>query len=283
MKLKKMFRMKLKSFLIILSFIQIICGNVEGQAAYVQMDKKLERLFNNIALSEKDSEKKLLNDSIIVVVDQYVNTDSVFNHRFSDLRYLGQIMSPDSLLKIITWNVPFTEGAHNYYCYILKRTTENTQPQLYKFTAASGANKIRTDTIYSQGDWYGALYYDVRPYTINNENVYLLLGMDFKDFFLTRKVIEVLTFTGNGKPVLGSQIFRKDGKLDFREVFEYSSKASMTLRFDSSNEVVFDHLSPFSPEYEGNFQYYGPDFSYDSFLLENGKWILKQDIDVRNK
>ena len=116
-----------------------------------------------------------------------------------------------------------------------------------------------------------------------NETLYILLGIDFKDFSLNRKVIETVSFTSDARLRFGSPVFRKDGKTDFREVFQYSSKASMTLRFDSGNEIVFDHLSPFSPEYQGNYQYYGPDFSYDSFLFENGKWILKQDIDVRNR
>jgi hypothetical protein len=196
---------------------------------------------------------------------------------------MGQITSPDSLLKIITWNVPFSEGEQKYYCYFLKRRSLNTKPELFKLSATSGTGEIRTDTIYNDKGWYGALYYDVRPFKIGNEIVYVLLGIDFKDFFLTRKVIEVVSFKSNGNMVFGSPLFRKDGKFDFREVFEYSSTSSMVLRFDAGNEIIFDHLSPFSAEYQGNFQYYGPDFSYDSFILENEKWILKQDIDVRNK
>jgi hypothetical protein len=46
---------------------------------------------------------------------------------------------------------------------------------------------------------------------------------------------------------------------------------------------VFDHLVPVSPELKGRKEYYGPDFSYDTYNLEKGMWMLKADVEVRNK
>ena len=158
--------MKLKSFLILASFIQITCGIGFGQNNYSQMGKSLERLFTNITVSEEDSEKSKINDSILILVDQYVKTDSVFNHRFSNLRYMGQITSPDSLLKIITWNLPFSNGEYSYYSFFLKRGSVKAKPQVFKLSTGSGVDEIRTDTIYNTEDWYGALYYEARPFTI---------------------------------------------------------------------------------------------------------------------
>jgi hypothetical protein len=40
-------------------------------------------------------------------------------------------------------------------------------------------------------------------------------------------------------------------------------------------------LSPSSPEYKDNHQFWGPDFTFDSYNLENGYWRLKSDIDIR--
>jgi hypothetical protein len=57
----------------------------------------------------------------------------------------------------------------------------------------------------------------------------------------------------------------------------------MTLRFKSDSSIVFDHLVPFSPEMIDNHQYYGPDYSYDAYYLENGLWRLTINVDVRNK
>ena len=46
--------------------------------------------------------------------------------------------------------------------------------------------------------------------------------------------------------------------------------------------IVFDHLSPRSDSQKGQFQYYGPDMSFDAFVFEKGKWTYKKDVDARN-
>jgi hypothetical protein len=244
---------------------------------------KLENLFNKMAVCESDAEKIALNDTVITFVQKYINTDSVFYHRLNNIKFLGQITSPDSLVKILTWNVAYSGSDQDYYCYMLRRSSENDPVKTYFLKGTSGTDIISKDTTYTQSDWYGSLYYDIRPFTLNNQEYYVLLGLDFKDAFITRKIIEIVKFTDENKLLFGSLCFTDSGMLSYREVFEYSSRASMTLRFDSENEIVFDHLSPFSPEYKDNFQYYGPDFSYDAYSLENGQWKLKQDIDARNK
>ncbi len=59
----------------------------------------LEELFDRLTGNYNDTERIRINDSIRIILDSYVKSDSVFKHRFTNLRYLGQIMSPDSLLK----------------------------------------------------------------------------------------------------------------------------------------------------------------------------------------
>ncbi len=38
---------------------------------------------------------------------------------------------------------------------------------------------VRTDTTYNESDWYGALYYDLRPYIIDKQRCWVLLGIDY--------------------------------------------------------------------------------------------------------
>jgi hypothetical protein len=268
----------------VILFLVFICNPVvNANSNYQAIAIKLETLFNKMAISEDDAEKSSLNDTIDAIIQEYIKTDSVFYHRFNNTKFLGQITSPDSLVKILTWNVAYSDRAQNYNCYLLYRGNKNDEIRSYKLITISGADKIRTDTVYSQKNWYGSLYYDIRPFFINSEKYYILLGIDFKDAFLTRKVIEIVQFAEGNNLLFGELCFADQDKMRYREVFNYSSRAAMTLRFDLDDLIVFDHLSPFSPEYKDNFQYYGPDFSYDAYSLENGQWKLKQDIDVRNK
>ena len=242
----------------------------------------LEKAFNRLALSHDDSEKRLINDTIIIGVEQYMKSDSVFYSRFENIKFLGQIMSPDSLVKILTWNIAFSDGNQNYYCYFLTKPVAKAEIEVYKLTGTSGTAMIRKDTTYTIPDWYGTLYYDLRPFYLNNEKYYVLLGIDFKDIFLSRKIIEIVKVEDGNVLIFGKRCIVNGTNIYYREVFEYSSLANMTLRFKSDNEIIFDHLSPFSPEYKDNFQYYGPDFSYDSYVFEKEQWKLKEDVDLRN-
>ncbi len=44
-----------------------------------------------------------------------------------------------------------------------------------------------------------------------------------------------------------------------------------------------DHLAPLDPSYEGNRSYYGPDFSYDVLEFNKGKWVLEENVELRNR
>ena len=92
-----------------------------------------------------------------------------------------------------------------------------------------------------------------------------------------------ITFDGKGNASFGKMVFEKKGKNDSRIVLEYSAEAKITLNYDeASQRIVFDHLSPIEPGYKDIRVYYGPDFTYDAYLLKKGIWYLEENIDARN-
>jgi hypothetical protein len=68
-------------------------------------------------------------------------------------------------------------------------------------------------------------------------------------------------------------------------VFEYSSEVSMSLKYiEKRKQIVYSHLAP-KDEGEiliGQYQYYGPDGSFDALELKKDKWMVIEDIDARN-
>ena len=54
------------------------------------------------------------------------------------------------------------------------------------------------------------------------------------------------------------------------------------MRFDK-DMIVFDHLSPSREDLEGQYQFYGPDFSYDGLRWKDCGWVLIEDLDLRAK
>ena len=109
------------------------------------------------------------------------------------------------------------------------------------------------------------------------------MGLDYGNSFITRKLIDVLTFSPEKNLLFGRKVFADGKQVLQRVVFEYAATAVMSLKFNSELSIVFDHLSPSSPELKDNRQFYGPDFSFDSYVFDNGLWRLKPDIDIRNK
>jgi hypothetical protein len=212
-----------------------------------------------------------------------VASDTVFDHRFNNLRYLGQITSPDSLLKIITWNLFLRSGPGRYYCYFIRKNEPGMGNRIYRITATYREDPVRTDTVYSELNWYGALYYDLKPYMINDKKCWIMLGIDYGNPSVSRKIIEVLSFTNENSILFGRKWFSSGEEIKYRDVFEYASDGIMSLRFRSDSSIVFDHLVPFSSAQNGNRQYYGPDYSYDAYNFKYGLWRLIINVDARNK
>jgi hypothetical protein len=242
----------------------------------------LGNLFQQLVSSFDDGERIRINESITTILDSYVRSDSVFRHTFKKLRYLGQITSPDSIVKIVTWNLVLESGQSRYYSYIIRKTG-GKENRIYNLTTSYNENTIFSDTTYNERNWYGGLYYDLRPYIIGNERVWVMLGIDYGNPFVTRKIIDVLSFTSDGSIVFGRKWFFSGDNLKFREVFEYAPNSKMSLRFNSDNRIVFDHLVPFSPDLKDDRQYYGPDYSFDAYDFIDGIWKLIINADVRNK
>jgi hypothetical protein len=57
----------------------------------------------------------------------------------------------------------------------------------------------------------------------------------------------------------------------------------MTLTMDKTvNMLIFDHLAPFTPDMEGNFEYYASDLSFDGYKIVNGKLKLVENVELKN-
>ncbi|PID92707.1 MAG: hypothetical protein CSA96_01860 [Bacteroidetes bacterium] len=67
-----------------------------------------------------------------------------------------------------------------------------------------------------------------------------------------------------------------------RFVLEYSSQVAISMQYDPELELItFSHLVPFHPIYQGNFEFYGPDGSYDGLEFVTGVWVFRGDVDAR--
>lgn len=256
---------------------------LEGQLTSTGISAQLDRQFGRLLKESDDSVRMQINDSIKTIVESYAGSDSIFLHRFSKLRFLGQVTSPDTLIKIVTWNLVLRNHPGRYYCYVIRNLPELKSRKVYRLYAEYDTAAIDKEKIYKSDNWYGALYYDLRPQIINGTHCWVLLGIDYGNPEITRKLIDILSFGKDDSINLGLKSFLSENSMKFREVFEYSLTATMTLRFGGDDSVIFDHLVSFSPDNENDRRFFGPHYSNDAYILENGFWKLHLNIDARNK
>ena len=78
-------------------------------------------------------------------------------------------------------------------------------------------------------------------------------------------------------------VFNGNGKIRHRVIFEYTSQASMIVRYVPEQQmIVFDHLSPSQPKMQGHFDTYGPDMTYSGYKLIQSRWLFQDNLDMRN-
>ncbi len=236
-------------------------------------------LFDNILGTNINEERIKFNESIIKIIDRYVESDSIFTHRFENLRYLGQILSPDSRLKIITWNLLLTDGTNNYFCYIISKGEKANPNRVFKLKGINMDDPPATDKTYSAEDWYGALYYAIQPFKYKKETFYVLLGLDNTNLTISTKVIDLLTFTEEGEILLGKDCFIRGDEKRYRDLLSYSADGVASLRFKNKKTIIFDHLVPVSQNRPGGSGLYVPEFSFDSYILKKGVWRFKENVE----
>lgn len=239
--------------------------------------------FMSIIYSEKPSSvREEANTKFDTLLKEILNNKESFDYPFDSLKHIGKIKSDDNRVRIFTWNLPQAGGYQKYYGFILYKK-DNEKMLIFDL---NDSRKLIVDPIKSiltSKQWIGALYYSIINETYKGQSYYILLGFDFNNLFSSKKVIDVLTFGKDSEPVLGANIFKVDNTIIDRVVFEFSARVAMTLRYVADYKtIVFDHLAPSQPDFEGNYQFYGPDFTFDGFRFDNGYWIYVRNLDIRN-
>jgi hypothetical protein len=254
-------------------------GAISNDSGIKTAEDTLQVLFNglnDIGMKELHSE---YNEKIISILEDILESPQSFYYPFDSIPSLGKVTSSDSLIRIFTWNVAVSLSDYNYYGFLQVREKDRDQIRLYFLNHSPASRKNLEDEVFSHENWYGALYYQIHTEYVSGKPVYTLIGFNFNSVFTNIKLIDVLILDGD-TPRFGSPVFQFRDSLRHRAVFEYSSRVVMFLRYiDEVNMIVYDHLSPPSPRHAGQYRFYGPDFSYDAFRFENGKWRNFTDID----
>jgi hypothetical protein len=257
-----------------------------------QAERELADIQQRAFHSKSETERIEGNKEFIAVWDKIVADPRILRYDFKMLRDVSILESADGQLKLVSWNLHRNDGTHGYFGYLLvnskkvlkkgflKKETVQTYEH-HKLIDRSAAVKSPENHIGSPDKWFGMLYTQM----IACEGYYTLIGWDGNDKLTQRKFVDVLYFKSNGQPVFGKDVFKFPRKNPKRLMFEYSSEVTMSLKYDKDRHmIVYSHLGARQEGnlLEGQYQFYGPDGSYDALVQKKDKWITVEDIDARN-
>ncbi len=299
--------------LVYLVFLIVFTPNIlcKGASDYLAgTEDSLSVWFKQLYPGHSIEEKHNANEKIVQILKPVLKQPISFFHSFDSVQQMGTIMSPDSTIKMYTWNVPLEGGVHEYYGFIQQYTGDDTCKVFQLHDQLNAPGDVSHDQ-YCHDNWYGMLYYDIIPVTHDNKQYYTLLGLDYNNLMTSKKIVDILYFNPEGIPCFGAPLISIDDTLQNRFVLEYSSKIVITLRYKKTTpkktspeqmntddikaqiqqeihrkqnqdslrkKIIFDHLIPINPKFKGNYGYYGPSGNYDALIFKDGIWSYYENI-----
>lgn len=262
-----------------------------------------------------DYEKYASNEKVKAEFEKIFRSENFFNFPYDSLKNVMSLTPTDKKFRLLSWGIQLENGNYDYFGYII------LNPDYHKDGKKTIALFNKTEeiavpesAILSPQKWYGAIYYDVIPSNYKGKKCYTLLGWKGNNKLTQSKIIEVLIFKANGSVSFGSSMFRKFKEKTLRVIFTYSSRASMSMRYEKQTlhiikkvkgkgsakktiekskkqrMIVFDRLSAIDPRtsqytanLEGQYQFYVPETNiFDAFIFQEGRWVFVKDVDARN-
>lgn len=218
-------------------------------------------------------------DSIFTInLVQTLKTPYSFNFTLDSLVSIRQLVSPDHVFKIFSWQLDLGNGKYKQRAAIQKKT-EDGSLKLLPFFDKSDNYEFPEKALMSRKQWMGAIYYDMAITTYNGVTYYTLLGFDENDVASSKKIIEVMHFENN-EPVLGGNFFLYPFDETYplapveRFIYTYKKGSNAYIRYDrESQSIVLSELTSINNNLKlkstlvpsGNEVY---------FIWYNGKWVM---------
>jgi len=270
--------------LIFLSFTTWAWTQADGSEKMGDYEQRLGELLIDLRAAEGDTELKEKNDLFKDELAKILKEDAAFDHPFTNLTTLGKVHSQDKEVRLITWNVELADFSQRYFGFVMKKDTRKGIHHVIELAQYPQGiyPKYNYETL-SADSWNGCLYYQIIDIKKGNRTYYTLMGYDAYSDRSSIKLLDVLYFTGK-VPKFGKPIFATEEGYKSRVYFEHSAKATMSLKFDKSRDmIIFDHLSPEAPNLAEFRDYYVPDMTYDAYQFDGSRWQLTEDIIAVNK
>lgn len=265
--------------IIILTFTILTINAKEKENPFLDDIREINELVRDSKEYFSDEDKLRANELVLSKIKALAKNRKSFDYPMDSLVGISFLESKDGIVRLFTWNIYFEDLTHKCFGLIQYHPNKRTNVvfELKDFYDHYATKKRKFP---SHAEWYGAVYYDIVEKKVGKNTLYTLMGWRGCDALTQQKVIETLSFDRRNLPRFGGRKFRVNKKYVSRLVYTYSAKTMMRIGQNPSKElIVIDHLSPSNPKFIGQYQYYGPDLSYDALEFRGSKWYMMENID----
>ena len=252
---------------------------------FIEYEDTLKVMAHRIMNAEIEAEKHLANTAFITNLTEVLQYEKSFKFPFDSLSTIARILSPDNTFRIFNWLLKKDNGAYEYYAIVHYHNKKRKRYQIISLVDNSANIRNAEQENLDAKNWYGGLYYKIAYIKKAGRKYYTLLAWDGNDGYSTKKIIDVMYFSGKNKIKFGLPVFKKNKKeSQKRVIIEYDAKTSVSVRYQQKEQrIVFNHLVPPRKDLEGLEEYYIPEGTFNSYQYKKGKWWLEQDVDIRNQ
>lgn len=247
-----------------------------GFRAALKMKEDTLKQYSRQMVMAQEAGERLRYDSLFVrsFVRALQFTNS-FYYPFDSVN-VSKLYAPDSSFRIFTWQwkkdeyVVMQKGAIQLY-------TPDGKLKLIPLFDQSMFTKNPLDSVRSNKNWIGAIYYKIILKEYKGKKYYTLIGFDEYSVGSSKKWMETLTFE-NDMPVFGSApiSFEEDDekrKSQNRYSIEFKKEAKAFFNYDPELDlIIVDHLISETDE-PNRKSTYVPDGDYEAFKWKNGRWV----------
>ena len=270
-------------FILFVGCLFVFATNAQKKAApqaqiLVQLEENMRNYAMDIVNAPEAADRAIADSFFTKALVQALKVPYSFSYPFDSLKTISRLYAPDSSFRIITWQ-------------IMKDFTYYRQKGAIQYRTADGSLKLiplydnspftdnPIDSVRTNEQWIGAVYYNIVLKTYNNKNYYTLFGYDENDARSTKKWMEVLTFDANNKPLFGGRYFNypndetKPPQPAYRFCIEFKKEANARLNYDAELDIVtFARLISENGE-PSNRHTLVPVGSFEGFRWVSGKWV----------
>lgn len=257
--------------LLLLSLGSSFAQSAPDSASMAAYQAQAQALITDVLTNQDQAQRLKASDSLELLMQEVLAQPGSFHYAFDGLEGISMQTPEDKAFRLFTWQLYVDKEDYQYKGFI-------QMPDQRVIRLNDDSDNMKSPDFFSYGpqEWYGALYYNMRPFEHEGETMYMLFGYDAYSFFDRRKLIDVLHFK-NGQPVFGAPVIEvKDAMGRMREVhrflMQYSASVSVSLNWSREEKmIVFDHLIQVNV-IKGAGPSNVPDGSYSGLKYKKGRW-----------